>query len=74
MKLEDTNEFALVDALLFWADKRSAREILALILTGNVIPNDLANKAREFIYRHPVIDSLEQDMAIEMLDKWRESA
>lgn len=43
-------------------------------MSTNAIPNALANKAREFICRHPVIDTLEQDMAIEMLDKWRDKA
>lgn len=67
--LEDSTDFALVDALLFWDDKKTARLVLSSIMRGDRVEPAVANRVQAYIERHPVLDTMSQDLAIARLDR-----
>ena len=72
MKIQETPEYALSLALSFWDNKKTGFLIQACIMRGEKIPKEAVTLATHYIERHPVIDCLEQDFAIEVLKKHAE--
>lgn len=68
---KETPEYALALAMLMWSDKVSAASLLSCIMRCESIPCELANKAINYIERHPVLDTLEQDEAIRKIEVMR---
>ena len=68
MNIKETPQHALVIAMTTWQHK-DALSVLSLIMCGEKVPGALVNAAIANIERHPTLDTLEQDAAIDLLKR-----